>query len=143
MEAYLLTAIHSDLPGEALAQVSRDVYDSQTQQVLLIPKGSRLVGTYDNQVAVGQGRLLVAWTRLVFPDGRSVRLPGLSSKDPAGASGLTGQVNRHRWRAFGNAVMLGVVSRRPRLRLLAGPRAAAPTATPAPATSPPPRWARS
>ena len=110
VEAYLLTGIHSGLAGEALAQVSRDVYDSQTQQVLLIPKGSRLVGTYDNQVAVGQGRLLVAWTRLIFPDGRSVRLPGLSSKDPSGANGLTGQVNRHRWRAFGNAVMLGVVS---------------------------------
>ena len=109
VEAFLLTAIHSDLPGEALAQVARNVYDSQTQQVLLIPKGSRLIGTYDNQVALGQGRLLVAWTRLVFPDGRSVDLPGLASKDPAGATGLAGHVSRHRWRAFGGAVMLGVV----------------------------------
>ena len=51
----------------------------------------------------------MAWTRLIFPDGRSVSLPGLSSKDTQGASGLTGKVNRHYWRAFGNALMLSVV----------------------------------
>lgn len=109
VEAYLLTGIHSDLPGEVIAQVSRNVYDSQTQQALLIPKGTRLIGTYDNQVALDQSRLLVAWTRMVFPDGRSINLPGLGSKDAAGASGLTGRVNRHYWRAFGNAMMLAVV----------------------------------
>lgn len=109
VEAYLLTGIHSDLPGEVVAQVSRNVYDSQTQQALLIPKGTRLIGTYDNQVALDQSRLLVAWTRMVFPDGRSINLPGLGSKDAAGASGLTGRVNRHYWRAFGNAMMLAVV----------------------------------
>ena len=109
IEAFLITAIHSDLPGEVLAQVSRNVYDSQTQQALLIPKGTRLVGTYNNQVALGQGRLLVAWTRMVLPDGRSVDLPGLASKDLRGASGLTGQVDRHRLSAFGDALMLSVV----------------------------------
>ncbi len=109
IEAFLLTGIHSDLPGEVVAQVSRSVYDSHTQQTLLIPKGTRLIGSYDNQIALDQSRLLVAWTRMVFPDGRSVNLPGLNAKDLAGANGLTGQVNRHYWRAFGNAMMLAVV----------------------------------
>lgn len=109
VEAYLVTGVHSDLPGEVVAQVSRNVYDSETQQVLLIPRGTRLIGSYDNQIAVDQSRLLVAWTRMVFPDGRSVTLPGLMSKDAAGASGLTGRVNRHYWQAFGNAMMLAVV----------------------------------
>ena len=109
VEAQLLTGIHSDLPGEVLAQVSRNVYDSQTQQVLLIPKGTKLVGTYNNQVVLGQGRLLVAWTRMVLPDGRSVTFPGLASKDLRGASGLTGRVDRHRLGAFGDALMLSVV----------------------------------
>ena len=109
VEAFLLTGIHSDLPGEVIAQVSRNVYDSGTQQVLLIPKGARLIGTYDNQIALDQSRLLVAWTRLVFPDGRSVNLPGLASKDMQGASGLSGEVNRHYWSAFGGAMMLAVV----------------------------------
>jgi type IV secretory pathway VirB10-like protein len=109
VEAYLVTGVHSDLPGEVVAQVSRNVYDSETQQVVLVPRGTRLIGTYDNQIAVDQSRLLVAWTRMVFPDGRSVTLPGLRSKDGAGASGLTGRVNRHYWQAFGNAMMLAVV----------------------------------
>lgn len=109
VEAYLVTGIHSDLPGEVVAQVSRNVYDSQTQQVVLIPKGTRLIGTYDNQIALDQSRLLVAWTRMVFPDGRSVNLPGLGSKDDGGATGLSGRVNRHYWQAFGNALMLAVV----------------------------------
>jgi type IV secretory pathway VirB10-like protein len=109
IEAFLLTGIHSDLPGEVVAQVSRPVYDSHTQQTLLIPKGTRLIGTYDNQIALDQSRLLVAWTRMVFPDGRSVNLPGLNAKDLTGANGLTGRVNRHYWRAFGNAMMLAVV----------------------------------
>lgn len=109
LEAYLVTGVNSELPGEVVAQVSRNVYDSQTQQTLLIPKGSRLIGTYDNQVALDQSRLLVAWTRLVFPDGRSVNLPGLNTKDVRGANGLTGDVNRHLSRAFGRALMLSVV----------------------------------
>lgn len=109
IEALLITGIHSDLPGEVVAQVSRNVYDSQTQQTLLIPKGTRLIGTYDSEVALDESRLLVAWTRLIFPDGRSIDLPGLGSKDMRGASGLTGRVNRHYWRAFGNAMMLSVV----------------------------------
>lgn len=109
IEALLITGIHSDLAGEVVAQVSRNVYDSQTQQTLLIPKGTRLIGTYDSQVALDESRLLVAWTRLIFPDGRSIDLPGLGSKDMRGASGLTGRVNRHYWRAFGNAMMLSVV----------------------------------
>jgi len=109
IEALLIAGIHSDLPGEVVAQVSRNVYDSQTQQTLLIPKGTRLIGTYDSQVALDESRLLVAWTRIIFPDGRSIDLPGLGSKDMRGASGLTGRVNRHYWRAFGNAMMLSVV----------------------------------
>ena len=45
-----MTGIHSDLPGELVAQVSRNVYDSETQQVLLIPRGTRLIGTYDEEL---------------------------------------------------------------------------------------------
>ena len=76
IEAFLITAIHSDLPGAVLAQVSRNVYDSQTQQALLIPKGTRLVGTYDSQVALGQGRLL----RGVDADGAPRRALGRSTR---------------------------------------------------------------
>ena len=106
----LITGINSDLPGEIVGQVSRNVYDSRTQRIPLIPKGSRLIGTYDNQVAAGQGRLLVAWTRLILPDGRSVRLPGLAMTDPTGQSGAKDKVDNHWRRVFGNALLLSAIS---------------------------------
>ena len=106
----LLTGINSDLPGEIVGQVSRDVYDSRTQRILLVPKGAKLIGTYDNQVAAGQGRLLVAWTRLILPDGRSLTLPGLPLKDPQGQSGAADGVDHHYRRVFGNALLLSAIS---------------------------------
>lgn len=109
IEAHLVTGVHSDLPGDVVAQVARNVYDSETQQVPLIPRGTRLVGTYDNAVALDQSRLLVAWTRMIFPDGRSVSLPGLGSTGGDGMGGVPGRVNRHFFRAFGNAAMLALV----------------------------------
>jgi type IV secretory pathway VirB10-like protein len=105
----LVTGINSDLPGDLVGQVSRDVYDSRTQRLCLIPKGARLIGTYDNQVAAGEDRLLVAWTRLILPDGQSLRLPGLALKDLAGQTGAQGQVDTHWQRVFGKAVLLSAI----------------------------------
>ena len=105
----LITSVSSELPGEIVGQVSRDVYDSRTQRTLLVPKGSRLIGTYDNQVAAGQGRLLVAWTRLILPDGRSMRLPGLALADRQGNAGAKGNVDNHWRRVFGSALLLSAI----------------------------------
>jgi len=105
----LLTAVTSELPGDCLGQVSRDVYDSKTQRILLIPKGSKLICRYDDQVAAGQGRLLVAWTRLLFPDGRSMTLPGLALKDAQGQTGAVGNVDNHTARVFGRALLLSAI----------------------------------
>lgn len=105
----LITSVNSELPGEIVGQVSRNVYDSRTQRQLLIPKGSRLIGSYENQVAAGQGRLLVAWTRLILPDGRSMRLPGLALADAQGNAGAKGKVDNHWRRVFGNALLLSAI----------------------------------
>ena len=107
--AILLTAITSDLPGDCMGQVSRDVFDSQTQRTLLIPKGSKLMCRYDDQVVAGQGRLLVAWTRLMLPDGRSMTLPGLALKDAQGQTGAKGDVDNHTRRVFGRALLLSAI----------------------------------
>lgn len=107
--AVLVTEINSDLPGAVLAQVARDVCDSRTQRAVLIPAGSRLVGAYEHQLAVGQDRLLVAWTRVIFPDGRSITLPGLETKDAAGAGGVRDRVDRHTRQVFGTAALLSLV----------------------------------
>ncbi|GAC1648739.1 MAG: hypothetical protein NVS4B3_04750 [Gemmatimonadaceae bacterium] len=105
----LLTAINSELPGDVVGQVSRNVYDSRTQRTLLVPRGSRLIGSYDNQLAAGRGRILVAWTRLILPDGRAVRLPGLASKDRVGQTGVSDHVDNHWRRIFGHALLLSMI----------------------------------
>lgn len=108
--AVLMTEINSDLPGECLAQTTRDVFDTRTQHVLLIPRGARLLCRYDDQLGAGQSRLLVAWTRILLPDGRSVQLPGLPATDQAGARGVADQVDRHVRRTFTTAGALSLLS---------------------------------
>jgi len=109
LPALLLTGVNSDLPGELEAQVSLNVYDSLTQSRLLIPRGSRLLGSYSNQVALGQARLLVAWDRLILPDGTSLSFPGLPALAPSGEAGLSADVESHLGRVFGTAVLLSIV----------------------------------
>ncbi|CAN5205444.1 TrbI/VirB10 family protein [soil metagenome] len=106
--AALLTAVSSDLPGPISAQVTRNVYDSLTGRVVLIPQGSKLIGAYDSQVAFGQKRVLLAWDRVIFPDGRSLQLDRLVGADAAGRSGLNDKVDAH-WGAMGKASLLSSV----------------------------------
>ena len=108
--AVLTSGINSDLPGQTTALVRRNVYDSITGRYLLIPQGTRLVGEYDSRVAFGQKRVLVAWNRLVFPDGRSLDLQGMPGVDLSAAAGLHDKVNNHFVRTFGSALMLAAVS---------------------------------
>ena len=93
--AALITGLSSDLPGEVVAQVTEDVFDSTTGHTRLIPQGARLIGSYDARVGYGQSRALVVWTRLILPDGRSLDLDRLIGTDAAGQSGFADRVNHH------------------------------------------------
>lgn len=93
--AALITGIRSDLPGLVTAQVTQNVYDSPTGRILLIPQGSRLIGDYDADVAFGQSRILLAWNRLILPDGRSIVLDRQPASDPRGFAGLQDGTNYH------------------------------------------------
>jgi type IV secretion system protein VirB10 len=111
--AALLTGIRSDLPGQVTGQVTENVYDSPTGRYLLIPQGSKLIGVYDSQVSFGQSRVLLVWTRLIFPNGRSIVLERQSGADPEGYAGLEDQVDYHWSRLFMAAALstlLGVGS---------------------------------
>jgi type IV secretion system protein TrbI len=91
----LIAGIRSDLPGQITAQVTENVFDSPTGRFLLIPQGARLVGVYDSQVAFGQSRVLLVWTRLIMPNGRSIVLERQPGADAAGYSGLQDEVDNH------------------------------------------------
>src|SRR5262249_55618959 len=93
--AALLTGIRSGLPGQVTGQVTENVYDSPTGRYLLIQQGSKLIGIYDSQVSLGQSRVLLVWTRLIFPNGRSIVLERQSGADSEGYAGLEDQVDYH------------------------------------------------
>jgi len=101
----LLTGIRSDLPGQITAQVTENVFDSPTGRVRLIPQGARLIGAYDSQVAIGQSRVLLVWTRLIMPNGRSIVLERQPGADAAGYSGLEDEVDNHWKQVLGAAAL--------------------------------------
>ncbi|MDZ4375536.1 MAG: TrbI/VirB10 family protein [Pseudomonadota bacterium] len=95
ISAALVTAINSDLPGQVIAQVTEPVYDHRTGRTVLIPQGSRLIGQYDSQIAYGQNRALIAWNRIIMPDGRSINIGSMAGADLSGAAGLQDKTDGH------------------------------------------------
>lgn len=96
--ASLITGLNSDLPGMVVAQVTENVFDTATGRTLLIPQGSRLIGSYDSVVAFGQSRALLVWQRIILPDGSSVQIDNWQATDAAGYAGLSDKVDYHTWR---------------------------------------------
>lgn len=107
--AALISGISSDLPGSAIAQVSKNVYDSTTGRVLLIPQGSKITGIYDTEVRFQQSRVMVQWNQITLPDGRPVELENMLGSDQAGFAGFTGNVNNRFWQMIGAAAMTSVI----------------------------------
>lgn len=105
--AVLETAINTDVPGFVRAVVSSDVRSFDGARVL-VPRSSRLIGEYKSGLQAGQKRAYVIWTRLIRPDGVSVKL-----SSPAvgfgGEAGLEGKVNSHFFSRFGSAMLLSVI----------------------------------
>jgi len=106
--AALITGIRSDLPGQITAQVTEAVFDSPTGRAKLIPQGARLIGVYDSQVAFGQSRVLLVWTRLIMPNGRSIVLERQQGADAGGYSGLEDEVDNH-WKELLGAAALSTL----------------------------------
>ncbi|WP_339052799.1 TrbI/VirB10 family protein [Fusobacterium animalis] len=105
----LVGGINSDLPGNLVAIVREDIYDTNTGTVKVIPAGSRLFGTFSSEVSWGQTRVQVVFNRLTLPNGKSINLGAMGAADLAGQSGLTGDVNIHLGKVIGSIIMAGVV----------------------------------
>ena len=106
--AVLETALDSDLAGSVRAVVSRDVRSFDGSQVL-VPRGSKLIGQYNNANALGQTRAFVIWSRILTPTGVSIDVAS-PAIDPLGRNGLPGEVNTHFFQRFGASILLSVLS---------------------------------
>jgi type IV secretion system protein VirB10 len=108
ISAALITGIRSDLPGQIMAHVTEPLFDTLSGQTLLVPQGARLIGIYDSHVTHGQSRVLLVWTRLIMPNGRSIILERQPAADTGGYAGLQDEVDHH-WGALFQAGLLSTL----------------------------------
>ena len=97
----------SSTPGYVSCLVSRDVY-SENGAVVLLERGTRVLGEYRGAVQPGRGRLFVLWTRAVTPNGVAIALASPAA-DALGRAGLPGSIDTHFWDRFGGALLLSIV----------------------------------
>lgn len=103
----LQTAMNSTQPGYTSCIVPRDVY-SDNGRVILMEKGTKVLGQYQGGMQQGQNRIFVVWTRAVTPRGIAVELASPAS-DALGRAGMAGAVDTFFWVRFGAALMLSLV----------------------------------
>lgn len=108
--ATLMTAINTSLPGEAVAIVRRDIYDSVHGRYLLVPKGSKIIGQYQSKVSYGQSRVLIKFQRIIRPDGSSILLNNAPGADLFGQAGMQGSVDNHWGQVISAAVLSTTLS---------------------------------
>jgi type IV secretion system protein VirB10 len=107
--AVLVMGIDSQLPGKITAQVRQNVYNSLNPGQVVIPQGSKLIGVYDSGVQYGQSRVLVAWSRVIYPNGETVDLQGMSGVDGLGEAGFSQITDNHYMRIFGSAFLISLL----------------------------------
>lgn len=103
----LETALASDQPGFTSCVINRDVL-SDNGRVVLMEKGTQVVGEYRGGLQRGQKRLFVLWNRAKTPNGVIVTLAS-SATDALGRAGVNGYVDNHWWERFGSALLLSIV----------------------------------
>lgn len=108
--AELITAINTTLPGSVIAQIRQNIFDTVSGSFLLIPKGSKLIGEYQSIISYGQERVLIAFTRIIRPDGSSIQLDKYVGTDVTGQSGMKGDVDNHWGRVLGAATLSTLLS---------------------------------
>ncbi|MBX9860593.1 MAG: type IV secretion system protein VirB10 [Sphingomonas sp.] len=103
----LQTAMNSAQPGYTSCLIPRDVY-SENGRVVLMEKGTKVLGEYHGGIQQGQNRLFVLWTRAITPQGVRIDLASPGS-DALGRAGIAGSVDTFFWARFGSALLLSLV----------------------------------
>ncbi|EJF83326.1 hypothetical protein MCU_01011 [Bartonella elizabethae Re6043vi] len=107
IDCTLETKIITSQPGMTTCHLTRDIY-STSGRVVLLDRGSKVVGFYQSGLQQGQTRVFVQWLRIETPSGVIVNLdsPGTG---PLGEAGMGGWVDRHFWERFGGAIMVSII----------------------------------
>jgi type IV secretion system protein VirB10 len=103
----LQTAMDTATPGYVSCVIGQDVY-SDDGAVVLMEKGSKVLGEYRSGMRQGQSRLFVLWTRAVTPAGVAIGLASPAS-DALGRAGFDGSIDTHFWDRFGGALLLSII----------------------------------
>ncbi|HTV95781.1 MAG TPA: type IV secretion system protein VirB10 [Steroidobacteraceae bacterium] len=107
IDCTLETAIDSTLPGMTTCVMATDAFGVDGK-VVLLERGTKLIGETRGQVQQGQARVFVLWTEARTPAGVVVPLASPGA-DELGRSGLPGEVNRHFWERFGAAMLISII----------------------------------
>lgn len=107
IDCTLETAIDSTLPGMTTCVIATDTFGTDGA-VVLLERGTKLIGETRGEVRQGQARVFVVWTEARTPSGVVVQLDSPGT-DSLGRSGLEGKVNRHFWQRFGAAALVSTI----------------------------------
>jgi type IV secretion system protein VirB10 len=107
IDCTLETAIDSSLPGMTTCVTATDVW-SADGSVVLLERGTKLVGETRGEVAQGHERLFVLWSEARTPNGVIVELASPGT-DELGRSGVTGELNTHFGARFGAAILISLI----------------------------------
>lgn len=103
----LQSALDSSQPGLASCMIPSPVF-SDNGRVILLDKGTRVLGEYRGGLQQGQNRLFVVWNRAITPRGVSISL-GSPAADALGRAGMPGRTETFFWKRFGGALLLSIV----------------------------------
>lgn len=109
IRAVLDTKVDTRNAGNVIATVTQDVYDSIDQSQRLVPKGTRLIGSYGQSVAAGSHSISVVFRRMELPDGRAIDIGPTQSANYAGASGIEGDYHSNILRALGPSLVVALI----------------------------------
>jgi type IV secretion system protein VirB10 len=107
IDCTLETAVNSALPGMTTCVTATDTFGADGN-IVLLERGTKLVGETRGEVSQGSPRLFVLWTEARTPTGVVVPLSSPGT-DELGRSGLSGTIDRHWWLRFGTAILITVI----------------------------------